>query len=258
MIAPQLDTSSSAGLCDTDRFLHISTPTGFLYRSHWQLSASLTLTVTASCIFHTNSFLHLSRRRLSAFPHSNFLYPSHQRLSAFLILTANSWPVHVRWCCLPTSFSDSAADAKVKFHPLRTQRLKVLPLKPEVGKYITIHARLLSGISSLLISTFPVPRSGELRMQKLKSHLARTQSLNVLPLKPGVGHNEDMHASPTARDFFIELSTFRSIHLHFFQTSPDFFPVLAVADTGSCVGPQNKTAPPTGCRFPCWVPAEYK
>ena len=31
------------------------------------------------------------------------------------------------------------------------------------------------------------PRSGELRTQKLKSHLVRTQSLNVLPLKPGVG-----------------------------------------------------------------------
>ena len=30
------------------------------------------------------------------------------------------------------------------------------------------------------------PRSGELRTQKLKSHLVRTQSLNVLPLKPGV------------------------------------------------------------------------
>ena len=31
------------------------------------------------------------------------------------------------------------------------------------------------------------PRSGELRTQKLKSHLVRTQSLNVVPLKPGVG-----------------------------------------------------------------------
>ena len=30
-------------------------------------------------------------------------------------------------------------------------------------------------------------RGGELRVQKLKSHLVRTQSLNVLPLKPGVG-----------------------------------------------------------------------
>ena len=29
--------------------------------------------------------------------------------------------------------------------------------------------------------------SGELRTQKLKSHLLRTQTLRVLPLKPGVG-----------------------------------------------------------------------
>ena len=29
---------------------------------------------------------------------------------------------------------------------------------------------------------YTVTRSGELRMQKLKSHLLRTQSLNVLPL----------------------------------------------------------------------------
>ena len=31
------------------------------------------------------------------------------------------------------------------------------------------------------------PRSRELWMQKFKSHLVRTQSLNVLRLKPGVG-----------------------------------------------------------------------
>ena len=33
---------------------------------------------------------------------------------------------------------------------------------------------------------------------------------------------------------------FRSIHQHFFQNLSQFFPVLAVANTGSCVGPQNK------------------
>ena len=44
---------------------------------------------------------------------------------------------------------------------------------------------------------------------------------------------------------------FRSIHLHFFQNLSQFFPVLAVADTGSCVGPQNKIGHPVGCRFPC-------
>ena len=51
---------------------------------------------------------------------------------------------------------------------------------------------------------------------------------------------------------------FRSIHLHFFQNLSQFFPVLAVANTGSFVGPQNKIGHPVGCRFPCWVPAEYK
>ena len=47
------------------------------------------------------------------------------------------------------------------------------------------------------------PRSGELRKQKLKSHLFRTQSLKVLPLKPGVGQYVAIHASLTARDFFL-------------------------------------------------------
>ena len=51
---------------------------------------------------------------------------------------------------------------------------------------------------------------------------------------------------------------FWSIHLHFFQNLSPFFPVLAVANTGSYVGPQNKIGHPVGCTFPCWVPAEYK
>ena len=50
---------------------------------------------------------------------------------------------------------------------------------------------------------------------------------------------------------------FRSIHLHFFQNLSRFFPVLAVANNVSCVGPQNKIGHPSGCRFPCLVPAEY-
>ena len=47
------------------------------------------------------------------------------------------------------------------------------------------------------------PRGGELRTQKLKSHLMRTQSLKVLLLKPGVGQYIAMHATLTARDFFL-------------------------------------------------------
>ena len=68
------------------------------------------------------------------------------------------------------------------------------------------------------------PRSEELRMQKLKFHLVRTQSLNVLPLKPGVGQYIAMHAMLTARDFFLAnfypSSPFTCI---FSKTSPKFF-----------------------------------
>ena len=59
-----------------------------------------------------------------------------------------------------------------------------------------------------------IPRSGELRTQKLKPHLVRTQSLNVLPFKPGVGQYIAIHATLTARDFFLANFSFRSIHLH--------------------------------------------
>ena len=48
-----------------------------------------------------------------------------------------------------------------------------------------------------------LPRSGEMRTQKSKSHLMRTQSLSVLPLKPGVGQYIAMHSMLTARDFFL-------------------------------------------------------
>ena len=65
-------------------------------------------------------------------------------------------------------------------------------------------------------------RSGELRAQKLKSHLMRTQNLNVLYLKPGVGQNTAIHATLTARDFFLACfcpsGPFTCI---FSQTSPD-------------------------------------
>ena len=47
------------------------------------------------------------------------------------------------------------------------------------------------------------PRSGELRTQKLKSHLLRTQSLKVLPVKPAAGQYVAIRATLTARDFFL-------------------------------------------------------
>ena len=57
-----------------------------------------------------------------------------------------------------------------------------------------------------------------------QSHWVRTQSLNILPLKPGVGQYIAMLATLTARDFFLANSyPLRSIHRHFFQTCPKFF-----------------------------------
>ena len=49
------------------------------------------------------------------------------------------------------------------------------------------------------------PRSGELRTQKLESHLVRTQNLKVLPLKPGVGQyiHIYIHGTLTAGNFFL-------------------------------------------------------
>ena len=79
-------------------------------------------------------------------------------------------------------------------------------------------------IYTYCINTYLGNRSGELRTQKLKSHLVRTQSLNVLSLKPGVGQYIAIHATLTARDFFLAYfypsSPFTCIYS---KTSPDFF-----------------------------------
>ena len=67
------------------------------------------------------------------------------------------------------------------------------------------------------------PRSGELRTQKLKSHLVRTQSFNVLPLKPRVSQYIAIHATLTARDFFLAyFYTSGPFTCMFSKTSPDF------------------------------------
>ena len=82
--------------------------------------------------------------------------------------------------------------------------------------------------------------------------LVRTQSLNVLPLKPAVGQYIAIYATLTARDFFLAYfypsGPFTCI---FSKTSPDCFPVFAVANIGFCVGPKNMIGHPAGYRFPC-------
>ena len=86
-------------------------------------------------------------------------------------------------------------------------------------------------------SDLSIPRIGELRTQKLKSHLVRTQSLNVLPLKPGVGQYVAIHATLTARDFF---PAYFYPSAFFPQTLSRFFLCWLWLKHGSCVDPQNK------------------
>ena len=92
------------------------------------------------------------------------------------------------------------------------------------------------------------PRSGELRTQKFKCHLMRTQSLEVLFLKPGVGQYIAMHASLTARDFFF--ANFYPSRLVTCIFSPNPL-VFFLCCTGSCTVLQNKIGHSAGCRFPC-------
>ena len=77
---------------------------------------------------------------------------------------------------------------------------------------------------------------------EIKSHLLRTQSLKVLPLKPGVGQYMAMHAMLTARDFF--LANFYPFDpftgcCFFSKTSPEVFLCwlwLTLVPAWACVG----------------------
>ena len=102
------------------------------------------------------------------------------------------------------------------------------------------------------------PHSGELRTQKLKSYLVRTLSVNGLPLKPGVAqYIAKLRLLPGISSLLI-IFTLPVHSPAFFQNFSQVFSVLAVTDTGACVGPQNKIGHPAGCRFPWWVLAEYE
>ena len=70
-------------------------------------------------------------------------------------------------------------------------------------------------------------RSGELRTQKLKSILVRRKSLNVLPLKPGVGQYIDTYATLTAREFFL---------VYFYPSGPFSCIFSKTSLNVSCVG----------------------
>ena len=86
-------------------------------------------------------------------------------------------------------------------------------------------------------------------MQKLKLHLTTTHSLKVLPLKPVVGQYTAVHATLTARDFF--LANFYPSGLFtciFSKTSPEFFLCLSVSLSALCIS-QSKCV----CQSVCTV-----
>ena len=107
---------------------------------------------------------------------------------------------------------------------------------------------LVNKISCILrLSLFLSSRSGVLRTQKLKSHVFRTWRSDFLPFKPGAGPYIAMHATSTARDFF--LANFYPSPV-FLQNLSQVVSVLVVANTGSCVGPQNRICRPAGSKLP--------
>ena len=95
------------------------------------------------------------------------------------------------------------------------------------------------------------PHSREFKTQKLKSHLMRTQSLKVLPFKSRVGQYIAMYATLLPGISSLLISTLPVHSPAFCQNLSRVLPVLVVANTGSCVGPQNKIGHPAECRFPC-------
>ena len=79
----------------------------------------------------------------------------------------------------------------------------VLYQKSEAGAHLPSSPPLFLGNRHSSDCVTAISRNGELRTRKLKTHLLRTQSLKVFPLKPGVGPYIAIHATLTARDFFL-------------------------------------------------------
>ena len=80
------------------------------------------------------------------------------------------------------------------------------PINTVSTKSVTESDKQAAGISpfgQMCVGPRPRFRRGEVWTQKLKSHLLRTQSLKVFPLKPTVSQYIAIHATLTARDFFL-------------------------------------------------------
>ena len=86
---------------------------------------------------------------------------------------------------------------------------------------------------------------------EIKVPSVENTELKGSPLKPELGQYIAIHAMLPARDFFYPHLYPSGLFTCIFSNLSRVFPVLAVANTGSSVGPQNKISHPAGGRFPC-------
>ena len=93
------------------------------------------------------------------------------RIQIFSPALKGQWNVVLSMVINILHYLDHNSDRHISYHfDGNSHRYSILLWQPQ--RYILLYLR---------------PRSGELRTQKFKSHLVRTQSLNVLLFKPGVG-----------------------------------------------------------------------
>ena len=92
--------------------------------------------------------------------------------------------------------------------------------------------------------------SGELQTQKLRVPSDENTELKGSPFKDWSSQYIARHAMPGISSLLISTLPVRS-PAFFSKPLPSFSCV-------SWVGPQNKIGHAAGCRFPCWVPAEYR
>ena len=79
----------------------------------------------------------------------------------------------------------------------------IIPHPPPPTSFEQTRPQINWKTAEIIPPPLPPFHSGVLRMQKLKTHVLRTQSSKVLPFRPGVGPYIAMHAISTARAFFL-------------------------------------------------------
>ena len=92
---------------------------------------------------------------------------------------------------------------------------------------------------------------------EIKSHLVKTE-LKRSPIQT-LSRLVYSHTRYAYCQGFSLLISALPVHSPAFFQNLSRFPMCWLWLThGSCVGPKNEICHPAGCRFPCWVPAEYK